>query len=323
MISAYIAHTDYYLPEKVLTNEDLAKEFPDWPPNRIMDKTGISIRHVAGDDEHTSALGVKAASKILDKNKDLIVDYIIVCTQSPDYLLPTTACLVQKELKLPSHCGAIDINQGCSGYVYSLGVAKGLIETGQANGIIIINADTYTKYIASNDKTVKTLFGDAAAATYIGKMQSEVPLIRNFVYGTDGSGAGNLICKNSGLRKSKENERGYIYMNGPEIFNFTLDEVPKVCEKICKLENCKINDFDYVIFHQANKFMLDALRRKIGIDEKKFPILMSDTGNTVSATIPIVIRKLNGMNIIKTGNRLLLIGFGVGYSWAACVVEWR
>jgi 3-oxoacyl-[acyl-carrier-protein] synthase-3 len=112
-------------------------------------------------------------------------------------------------------------------------------------------------------------------------------------------------------------------MNGPEIFNFTLDEVPKVCEKICKLENCKINDFDYVIFHQANKFMLDALRRKIGIDEKKFPILMSDTGNTVSATIPIVIRKLNGMNIIKTGNRLLLIGFGVGYSWAACVVEWR
>src|SRR5690242_19857668 len=163
MIQAAIKAIEYYLPENAVSTEQLAAEFPEWSVEKIEEKTGIRVRHTAGAGECASDLGCAAAQKLFDSGACAAadIDYILLCTQSPDYFLPTTACLMQERLGIPTHAGALDFNLGCSGFVYGLGLAQGLIATGQAGRVLLITAETYSKFIHPRDKSVRSLFGDA------------------------------------------------------------------------------------------------------------------------------------------------------------------
>jgi 3-oxoacyl-[acyl-carrier-protein] synthase-3 len=335
-MGARIAAVDYHLPSAVLTNEDLAAEFPEWSVEKISSKTGIDRRHIAAEDEYSSDLAIAAGRSLLVKNDidPASIDYLIVCTQSPDYFLPSTACIVQDALGLPTSAGATDITLGCSGYIYALGLAKGLIESGQASMILVITADTYTKFVNPADKSVRTIFGDGAAATLIAD-DGGPSSITAMTYGTDGAGAKSLIVPNGGLRKGGDIQpkadiavrelisSGYdLYMDGPDIFNFTLRVVPSTVDEILHKAGLKRDDIDLFVFHQANAFMLEHLRKKLGVPAEKFFVSLAESGNTVSSTIPIALTDAVQQGRLTSGMRVMMLGFGVGLSWGGLVATW-
>lgn len=335
-MGAKIAAVDYYLPETVLTNEDLSREFPEWSVDKISSKTGIERRHISGPDEYSSDLAIAAGRRLLETRgiDPTSIDYLIVCTQSPDYYLPSTACIVQDALGVPTSAGATDITLGCSGYIYGLGLAKGLIESGQAANVLVITADTYTKFINPADKSVRTIFGDGAAATLI-TADGDSESITAITYGTDGAGAKSLIVPNGGLRNgagiqpksdavTRELESsGYdLYMDGPDIFNFTLRVVPGTVDQILEKAGAALEDIDLFVFHQANAFMLDHLRKKLSVPEDKFFVALAESGNTVSSTIPIALAQAERSGALRSGMRVMLLGFGVGLSWGGLVATW-
>ncbi len=329
---AYIKAVSYFLPSNVLDNDHINASHPEWSADKISAKTGIFRRHIASEDESASDMAINAA-RLLFKDFNIFpdeIDFILYCTQSPDFILPTTACIIQNKLSIPITSGALDFNLGCSGYVYGLSLAKGLVCTGLAKNVLLITSDTYSKYINNNDKSNKTIFGDAASATIISDV-GEFKLL-NFSFGTDGLGAENLIIKNGigkfrnriGEDQFDENNNfvkndSNLYMNGAEIFSFTSKSVPLLVADVLTKNEIEIDDIDFFVFHQANKFMLDFIRKKIGISSEKFLYHIENVGNTVSSTIPIVIKEK--MQLFKSNNRILLAGFGVGYSWAGCVIE--
>lgn len=336
---AYIKEIEYFVPSNKLTNEDLSKVNSEWRVDQIYEKTGISNRFIVDDNQTAGDLATEAGKKLLQKNPSLTetIDYIILCTQSPDYFLPTSACIIQERLGLKQNTGAIDVNQGCSGFVYSLGLAKGLIETKQANNVLILTADTYSKYINERDKSVRTLFGDAGASILISaNYDSDENLISNPIYGTNGKGAKHLIVPHGGARNplsdqsylEAEDESSNIrnpsnlFMNGREIFTFTIKEIPAVFEEILVKEEKTLDDIDIVIFHQANKFILDTLQKKLKIPEEKMHRSYQEYGNTVSSTIPIGLKKEKSKNPTKNSKTALLLGFGVGLSWAGNIIKY-
>ncbi len=326
-----------HLASNRLTNEQLAEEFGDWGVEKISSKTGISVRGIAGEDECASDLGVAAANKLFDDGvcSPDDIDFLLLCTQSPDYFLPTTACVMQTRLGLPTSCGALDYNLGCSGYIYGLALAKGLIETGQSANVLLVTADTYQKYIHPSDRSVRTIFSDGAAATLISGMKRADDAIGPFVFGTDGSGAQKLIVPAGGHRERCDSRtsipvevapgvwrsRENLYMDGPDVFSFTLDSVPPLIGDILKKCAITVDDVDYFVFHQANKFMLEHLRRKSGIPREKFCLNLESYGNTVSSTIPMALEIAAAEGDIEPGDSVLLAGFGVGYSWGATMIR--
>jgi len=321
-----------FFPKNVLSNEQLSYEFKRWDPEKIENKVGVKIRHIVGDNETAADLAFHAANKVLDNYDKQKIDMLILCTQSPDYFLPTTACILQELLGLRTDIGAFDFNLGCSGYIYGLAMAKAFINTNIAKNVLLITAETYTKHINHNDLANRTIFGDAAAATII--EQSDGLHIYEFVFGTDGKGKDNLIVPNGCFRNKyeinpviKTTNAGDqytdndLFMNGPEIFNFTIEKVPIAVTKCLEKNSLTIEDIDYFVFHQANKFMIEYLRKKIKIPKEKFYINILNTGNTVSSTIPIAMADALQNGLIKLGDKVLLCGFGVGYSWGAVIIE--
>ena len=268
-MEAYIKAISYYLPEKIITNDDLVKEFPEWTVDKIASKVGVVERHVVNDDETAVDLAVKAGEKLFEEHgiDRESIDFILFCTQSPDYYLPASACVIQEKLNIPTSIGALDFNQGCSGFIYGLLLAKGIVQSKIASNVLLITSETYSKHIHPKDKGNRTIFGDAAAATLISS--EGFAKIGNFDTGTDGSGANNLIVKTGGLRNKLQtgditfDESGnpissdHLYMNGGEIFNFTSHAVPLLVEKVLIKNNIKSNDVDLYVFHQANKYMIN------------------------------------------------------------------
>ena len=331
-MKAYIKALTYALPKKALTNEQLVEEFPEWSVDKIANKVGIHTRYIAEESETAADLAVTAAEKLFATDTNINkkeIDFVLFCTQSPDYFLPTSACLIQDRLGLPTTCGALDFNLGCSGYIYGLSLAKGLIIGGIAKNVLLLTGETYTKHLHPKDKGNRTIFGDAGSATLIST--EGFAQIGNFSLGTDGKGAENLIVKTGAFRhKSSLNDlkfdekanpiaSDYLFMNGSEIFNFTIDVVPSLVNDTLNKNELSKEDIDGYVFHQANAFMLNFLRKKLKIEEGQFHYYMSEVGNTVSATIPIVLYEKLKENKLK-GN-LLLAGFGVGYSWGGCVLK--
>jgi 3-oxoacyl-[acyl-carrier-protein] synthase III len=333
-MSGCIKAIEYYLPEQVLTNEELSEVFGDWTSDKILEKTGIETRHITKKDECVSDIAVKACERLLEsgviKRED--IDFIILATQTPDYKLPTTACMIQDRLGIPQSCGAFDINLGCSAFIYGLAISKSLINAGIANNILLITAETYSKHIHPHDKSTRTIFGDAAAVALI---SLEGHSIGEFDLGTDGSGKDSLIIPAGGARlpysdltKIEKEDNGSmrsqenIYMSGTDIFNFTIKVVPQSINNLLKKHSLNMADIDLFVFHQANKFMLDYLRKKVKIPEEKFIIDMKDIGNTVSATIPIALKRAEEKGRLKKGDKVLIIGFGVGLSWGSTIIEW-
>jgi 3-oxoacyl-[acyl-carrier-protein] synthase-3 len=332
---AFIKGISYYLPEKVITNEEIASNFPEWSVDKIISKIGIAKRHVAKEDETASDLAIEASIKLFTEyNIDkTTIDYVIFVTQSPDYILPTTACIIQDKLGLPTSVGAIDINQGCSGFVVGLSIAKGLIFGGIAKNILLLTAETYSKYIHPKDKGNITIFGDAAAATLV--TTDGFAEIKNFSFGTDGKGAENLIVKTGAQRFNKpENdltfdEKGnpkssdYLYMDGSAILNYTLDYIPPLMDDTLMKNNLKKDGIDLFVFHQANKFIMELLRKKLRIEDAKFYRSFENTGNTVSSTIPIALKDAIMENAINPKSNVLIAAQGLGYSWGGAILEFK
>ncbi len=316
-----------YFPEKVETNEELAAEYPEWHIDRIEPKTGIKKRHIAAEGELSSDLAVKAAEQLFEEN-DIdrsTIDYLLFCTQSPDYPLPTTACLLQDRLNLPTSIGAIDFNLGCSGYVYGLSLADGLIRSGAAKRVLFITAETYSKFIDPSDRSLRTIFGDAAAATLI--EASDEPSLTHFQFGTDGSGADTLLATEGGFRPAEDaiQPRGRkrwpsnLYMDGASLMTFTVNAIPKVISQILTEASLEKDQIQYYLMHQATRKMLERLRTTCGVGEEKIPIRLESIGNTVSCTLPVLIEDMRSDRLIDSERQSLLVGFGVGWSWAACV----
>lgn len=330
---AHIKALSYYLPEKKVTNEELLQEFPEWSVEKVAKKVGVYSRHLAAENETAGDLAEKAA-RLLFAEWDInpkSIDFVLLCTQSPDYFLPSTACIIQDKLGIPTSAGAFDYNLGCSGCIYGMAIAKGLIAGGIAKNVLLLTAETYNKYLHPSDKSNRTIFGDGAAACLIST--EGFAEIGDFVLGTNGSGANNLILKTGAARQKNatgnyiEDEEGhiwyddYLYMNGGNVFNFTLDVVPPMIDQILEKNNLEINSIDYYIFHQANKFMLNTIRKVCTLPKEKFYINLEDTGNTVSSTVLIGLKDCINNKTIKAGNQVMISGFGVGLSWGGTIVR--
>jgi len=319
-----------HLPGRVLSNDDLAALYPSWPADKILDKTGVQTRHIAAPGETAVDLAQAAAEALFAQGRvaPSDIDYLLFCTQAPDHILPTSACILQRRLGLRTDIGALDFNLGCSGFVYGLSMAQALIASGQARRVLLLTADTYSKLIHPMDRGVRSLFGDGAAATLIEAVETDTPALGPFVFGTDGSGAENLIVPAGGFRQPRtaqtavvtEDASGnlrsadHLYMNGAAIMTFTLGAVPAAIDKLLARAGATLDDYDAVVLHQASAFILDRLRRKLAVPEDRFVVALRDWGNTVSSTIPMALEPL-----VRDGRprRVLLVGFGVGYSWAA------
>ena len=334
---SYIDQIEFFVPPSRLSNKKLIEENPSWDVDKIYEKTGIKNRYIAATNTTATDLAVDAGKKFLDKypEKKKEIDYLIFCTQSPDFFLPTSACLIQDRLGLRTQIGAIDINQGCSGFVYALSLAKGMIESNQVKNVLIITSETYSKYINDKDKSVRTLLGDAACCTFVDSKRDDKEHISKILHGTDGEGGKHLIVPH-GAHKNPINDSSYIesedssknirsqanlYMNGAAIYTFTLTKIPKLFNEILELNKMTIDDIDVCIFHQANKFVLDAIQRKLKIPDHKMHRSYEEFGNTVSSTIPIGIKIEQNLKEEDKKKTALILGFGVGLSWAGTIIK--
>ena len=315
-----------YLPETVETNEFLKAQHPRWDMDLIYAKTGVRARHWAAPGQCASDLGVEAAQRLFAQHQidRQTIDFLLFCTQTPDYPLPTTACLMQQRLGLPTSVGALDFNLGCSGFVYGLALADGLIHSGAARRVLLITAETYSKYIDPTDRSLRTIFGDGAAATLI--EAAAEPSLGSFVFGTDGRGADTLIVGQGGARppeaaiqpRKRKRWPSSLFMDGPELVKFSLDTVPPMVQRVLGQAGWTNDDVDFYLFHQATAFMLNHLRERMNLDAEHTPEALADYGNTVSSTIPILMHDLRAGGRLRPGKQTLMVGFGVGLSWAGC-----
>ena len=333
-MGAFLKAISYYLPEDTLTNEMLAVEFPEWDVDKVYNKVGVRKRHLARPSVTAGDLAEKAARKLFDEEgvSPGDIDFVILCTQSPDYFLPSTACVLQDRLGIPTSAGAFDYNLGCSGCIYGMAMAKGLIAAGLASNVLLLTAETYTKYLHPLDKSNRTIFGDAAAACLISGVEGFAE-IGDFVLGTNGSGASNLMVRSGAARQPEKtaresvdddghvNREDYLYMNGSAIFNFTLETVPPLMKSLLAKSGIEKADVDYYVFHQANKYMLNTIRKVCGIPADRFYMDLEDTGNTVSSTILIGLKECLRAGKILPGREVMACGFGVGLSYGACMLH--
>lgn len=332
-MKTFIKAISYYLPERILDNQQIATQFPEWTVEKIDKKIGIKERHIAAKDETASDMAVSAAQKLVleygvDKSN---IDYLIFVSQSADYFLPTTACIIQDKLGLSKNIAAIDVNLGCSGFVFGLSLAKAMIVSEMATNVLLLTAETYSKYIHAKDKGNTTIFGDGAAATLIST--DGIAEIGEFVFGTDGKGAENLIIKTGGARmrnpindlqfddfgnpRSSDN----LYMDGSAILNYSLECIPALVNKVLMKNNYTIDDIDLHVYHQANLYLANLQCRKLHIPKEKYYSYFEKVGNTVSSTIPIALREAMNDGSIKKDSIVLSVAQGLGYSWGGMVLR--
>ncbi|MDR1648754.1 MAG: ketoacyl-ACP synthase III [Synergistaceae bacterium] len=333
--SASVRAVSVYLPERVLDNAELIRLFGTWTEEKIFGKTGVLRRH-AVDGELVSDLAVGAGERLFEEHgvRRGDIDFLLLCTECPDHFLPATACIVQHRLGLRKDIGALDYNLGCSGYIYGLALSKGLLVSGAARNVLLITADTITRAIHPKDKSTRTIFGDAAAATLLEASDGEG--VGVFSLGTDGGGADKLIIpagawahpSSPETRAETTNRWGnvrtpeHLYMNGPEVLSFTLEVAPPCFDEVLRRNGVTLSDIDLVVLHQASRMLLEKVREALGIPEEKFVIDIENYGNTTSSTIPIALRDMELAGRLKKGSKVLLMGFGVGLSWGGAVLTW-
>lgn len=334
-MKAYVKALAYALPDKVITNEDIVKEFPEWTVEKINNKIGITERHIIDNEKGETALdiGCNAAENLFAKSgiSKEEIDFLIFCTESADYHLPPSACIMQTKLGLSQKIGAIDIGLGCSGWIYSLMVAKSMVASGTVKNVLIVTAESYSIYLHPKDKGNRTVFGDGAAATLVST--EGIAEICEFAMGTDGRGAENLIVKSGKARSMKPmndvvfDEFGnpkssdHIYMNGPDILVYTLRVYPKLLNQVLEKNELTMDDIDLHIYHQPNKYMGNLEKKKLKIPEEKFYEFVENVGNTVSSTIPIAMCEALKDGTLKKGYKVLSMAQGLGYSWGGLVLK--
>jgi len=301
---------------------------------KIIASTGVKARHIAPPGTCTSDLSAVAAECLMDRLgwDRASIDLLVFVTQTPDYVLPATACSLHGRLGLAKSCGAFDVNLGCSGYVYGLSIAAAQVQLGAAKRALLLVGDTISKVVSGEDRSVAFLFGDAGTATAL-EAAPAAPI--SFVTGSDGSGAAQLQIpagmfrspSNAHTREAQSRDGGslrsdeQLYMNGPEIFNFTIREVPSMINSVLEAAGWGFDQVDAFVLHQANRFMLDYLAKRMKLPPDKVVLALENYGNTSSASIPLAICDGLRGRLQRAPAKLLLAGFGVGFSWAAAAIE--
>ena len=307
-----IASIHYLLGNKEESLKDLCIENSNWNFEKLFLKTGIKKRHILDENETPEGLSFEAAKTCIENSNNKKIDGVLYVSQSPSNPLPTRACLIQDKLGITKNSLAFDINQGCSGFVYSLSLASSLINNNMADRILIICTDHYSKYISKNDRTCRPIFSDAAAATIVEK--SDNNKIGPFIFKTDGSGGKHLMVEN-------ENDTAKLYMNGPEVLKFSLDLVPIATKELLEKASLSQKDISLFLFHQASAVVLNKLKKKLKIADSQWFMDIENFGNTVSATIPIAISNLKKKGKFPNNKKVCLMGFGVGLSVAGCILN--
>ena len=312
-----ISAIEFKLGSKIETLAQACEQNPDWQADRLLAKTGIFQRHLATPEESPLSLAVEASEKVLNDASRNKIDGLIYVTQSPESTIPTTACLLHERLGLAENCLAFDLNQGCSGFVYGLSMASGLLRTEQITRCLLVCAEGYSKYISPDDRTCRPIFSDGASAVIIDAAGSGD--IGPFVFATDGKGAPNLaLKKNNGAEIVGDQ---VLHMNGPKVLEFTMEAVPASVSRLIDKAGLTLAEIDMFVFHQASKVVLDRVRQNLDIDEAKMFRNYRDIGNTVSATIPVAMKQAQSAGLLAADMTVLVMGFGVGYSLAGCIVR--
>lgn len=320
MRSSKLTALAYEVPSDSLSHEELQQRYGAAKIDRLAESTGIYNRRVCGDGEIGSDLAFRCAERVLSSAsfpRDSI-DLLIVATQMPDYLLPTTACILQDKLGLSKNCAAFDINLGCSQFVYAHSVAHSMIAAGLVNRALVITCDTPSKIIEQDDLTVSPLFGDGATASIL-EASTENIGYQSFCFGTDGSEHEALIWKGSGMRdvdSSNQYLRKPMIMNGQKIFLFTLQVVPKYVDALLRKNQLTVDDIQFFALHQASGLIIDSISKKLKLQAHQFNRIYSQYGNSGGSTVGISL--WHGLNSgqIKPNSKIAMSAFGVGLSWA-------
>jgi 3-oxoacyl-[acyl-carrier-protein] synthase-3 len=337
-MKAIIAGIESALPERRITNADLAREHPDWDMEKIAQRTGVLERRWCTADETALDLGLRASERLLERLavSPREIGALVMCTQSPDHILPPNATLLQHRLKLPTSVPAFDFTHACSGYVYGLFISKALIASGSVDSVLLLNADSYSRYMHPQDRSTITLIGDAGTATLIRSSEAGDGGIGEFVLGTDGGNAEIFAIPAGGARipRSAETARTFvdeggsvttlehINMDGRGVLAFVRKRVPGMVAELLEKSNQTLADVDLVVFHQGSDLTLDYIERWLSLPPEKTFRNISTVGNTVSASIPVALRDAERAGRLARGMRVMLVAFGVGLSWAACLVDW-
>ena len=327
-MAVHLNHISVYFPESILGNEKLALDFPQTDAEQIFKSTGIKNRFISAPGEISSDMAVKAAERLFNSNqvKKEEIDFLIFCSETPDYIAPASSCIIQDRLGLSRQIGCIDLPYGCSGYIYGLGMANGLLASGMAKKILFLTADVESKVIPENDLELRSIFSDLATANILTKGNYK----QHFVFGTDGSGHKNLFVDFSGFRNAKDQlpkqrdvlPRGQLKMDGTEVFLFAAKELPKLVNKILDKYTCSMDAVDLFVFHQASYHLLEIIRKKIKIPKEKFFCNIENVGNSVSSTIPVALAEAEEKGFLKRGMKVMLVGFGIGYSWGGTIIDY-
>jgi 3-oxoacyl-[acyl-carrier-protein] synthase III len=332
-----IAHVSFALPERVVANDDLARENPQWDMSAVLERAGVASRHVAAADETAFDLSAAACRNLIVETGFELgsVDAIVYCTQSPDYVMPGNAHLLHRELGLADDVLAFDYNLACSGYVYGLAFASSFVQSGLASQILLVTADTYSKYINPRDRSARVLFGDGAAVTHVtadpagGKIVASDLRTHGSDYDKFYVPAGGMREPRSDATSTEETDRHgnvrspeNIHMDGLGVWAFINSAVPKHIDAFLARESLTLADIDVFIPHQASKLTLDSLGKALELPPDKMYIDMDEVGNLVSASIPVALRGAIDRGIVAAGSRVLLSGFGVGLSYGSVLLEY-
>lgn len=293
--------------------EDVVRCYGEGGAEKLIGAIGVERRHIASEKQCTSDLCYAAAEKLFAKGQfdKAGIDAVIFISQTPDYVLPATACILQAKLGLSKNSVAFDINLGCSGYTYGLWQATNMIAAGTIKRVLLLVGDTISKLLDEEDRATYPLFGDAGTATIV--EHAEAAAAMSFVWGTDGTGGERLMVPGGGFRSVAQPR--LLSMDGAEVFAFSIREIPKAFKQLLEMTRQSIDDLDAVIFHQANHYMLKFLAKKLQIPVEKFIVNIADFGNTSSASIPLaLVTELRGRLLAQRQN-IAMAGFGVGWSW--------
>ena len=326
-----------FFPKKVYLNSELQLDFPNLKVKELTRLTGVLSRHICESAETSVDMGVNAAKQLFEqgKIKKQDIDYLIFCSAGGDFITPASSCIVHEKLGLKPGCGTVDINQGCTGFIHGMNLADGLIAGGGVENVLLITSEAISKTVHQKDKGNRAMFGDAAAATLICKSEEKKDFGK-FIFGTDGSKYDQIIIKHGRERfplpESAEADfvddfgttrnHSKIYMNGGEVFNFSIGKAPELIGALLANANLQKDEIDFFVFHQSNQILLETFGKKLKIPKEKIIFELETNGNTVSSSIPIALKRSEEKGLIKKGQKLLIAGFGVGFSWGGVIIEY-
>jgi 3-oxoacyl-[acyl-carrier-protein] synthase-3 len=337
-MKSYIRAVCGFYPEKLISNEALMNLHPDWDLNELSKATGILNRHKLEEGLTSSDMAFTAAQSLFanEKMDPAEIDFLIYSSAQADYIIPPTANVLQHRLGLKSHTGCLDISSACTGYLFGLLTAKGIIESGQAKNVLLLTSDTVSRYCHPQSKSTVALFGDGAAATLLSATSVDDSRgIGHFVFGSDGAGGKKIFIQNGAAFAPYEanpaesiDEYGnlcspnHMFMDGSAVVFFTLKTAPPMIRKVAEMNCIELEQIDRFVFHQASKIVIESVARKMKIPIEKLIMNLENSGNTGSSTVPLALEKAILTGEIKPGMTLALVAFGSGFSWISTIVHY-